>query len=304
MNCLTKLSHPNFPTLHSGKVRDSLRFDEHSRLIVVTDRISAFNLKIKTPIPHKGAVLTAIANFWFSQTQHIIPNHIIRQIDPNITLVKEAQPIKVEMVVRAYLTGSMWRGYQDGQRTFSGVSVPNGMQQNQAFPTPIITPTTKDDFDTEVDEQMIIENGLASPQIYEQMKQASLALFGFGSQYLAQRGIILVDTKYEFGLLNGQLILIDEIQTPDSSRFWRTTDYQTNPQTAEQIDKEFLRQWLLKNTINGEIPTILPDEIANETSRRYQEIYQIITGTPFVPPQGDIMERINQNLQQLLNNTI
>jgi phosphoribosylaminoimidazole-succinocarboxamide synthase len=304
MNCLTKLSHPSFPTLHSGKVRDSLRFDEHSRLIVVTDRISAFNLKIKTPIPHKGAVLTAIANFWFSQTQHIIPNHIIRQIDPNITLVKEAQPIKVEMVVRAYLTGSMWRGYQDGQRTFSGVSVPNGMQQNQAFPTPIITPTTKDDFDTEVDEQMIIENGLASPQIYEQMKQASLALFGFGSQYLAQRGIILVDTKYEFGLLNGQLILIDEIQTPDSSRFWRTTDYQTNPQTAEQIDKEFLRQWLLKNTINGEIPTILPDEIANETSRRYQEIYQIITGTPFVPPQGDIMERINQNLQQLLNNTI
>ncbi|MBK9458824.1 MAG: phosphoribosylaminoimidazolesuccinocarboxamide synthase [Sphingobacteriales bacterium] len=304
MNCLTKLSHPSFPTLHSGKVRDSLRFDEHSRLIVVTDRISAFNLKIKTPIPHKGAVLTAIANFWFSQTQHIIPNHIIRQIDPNITLVKEAQPIKVEMVVRAYLTGSMWRGYQDGQRTFSGVSVPNGMQQNQAFPTPIITPTTKDDFDTEVDEQMIIENGLASPQIYEQMKQASLALFGFGSQYLAQRGIILVDTKYEFGLLNGQLILIDEIQTPDSSRFWRTTDYQANPQTAEQIDKEFLRQWLLKNTINGEIPTTLPDEIANETSRRYQEIYQIITGTPFVPPQGDIMERINQNLQKLLDNTI
>ena len=304
MNCLTKLSHPSFPTLHSGKVRDSLRFDEHSRLIVVTDRISAFNLKIKTPIPHKGAVLTAIANFWFSQTQHIIPNHIIRQIDPNITLVKEAQPIKVEMVVRAYLTGSMWRGYQDGQRTFSGVSVPDGMVQNQAFPTPIITPTTKDDFDTEVDEQMIIENGLASPQIYEQMKQASLALFGFGSQYLAQRGIILVDTKYEFGLLNGQLILIDEIQTPDSSRFWRTTDYQTNPQTAEQIDKEFLRQWLLKNTINGEIPTTLPDEIANETSRRYQEIYQIITGTPFVPPQGDIMERINQNLQKLLDNTI
>lgn len=304
MNCLTKLSHPSFPTLHSGKVRDSLRFDEHSRLIVVTDRISAFNLKIKTPIPHKGAVLTAIANFWFSQTQHIIPNHIIRQIDPNITLVKEAQPIKVEMVVRAYLTGSMWRGYQDGQRTFSGVSVPNGMQQNQAFPTPIITPTTKDDFDTEVDEQMIIENGLASPQIYEQMKQASLALFGFGSQYLAQRGIILVDTKYEFGLLNGQLILIDEIQTPDSSRFWRTTDYQANPQTAEQIDKEFLRQWLLKNTINGEIPTTLPNEIANETSRRYQEIYQIITGTPFVPPQGDIMERINQNLQKLLDNTI
>lgn len=301
MNCLTKLSHPNFPTLHSGKVRDSLRFDEHSRLIVVTDRISAFNLKIKTPIPHKGAVLTAIANFWFSKTQHIIPNHIIRQIDPNITLVKEAQPIKVEMVVRGYLTGSMWRGYQDGQRTFSGVSVPDGMVLNQAFATPIITPTTKDDFDTEVTEQTIVENGLASPQIYEQMKQATFALFDFGSQYLAQRGIILVDTKYEFGLLDGQLILIDEIHTPDSSRFWRTTDYHANPQTAEQIDKEFLRQWLLKNTVDGKIPTILPNDIANETSRRYQEIYQIVTDTAFVAPQGDINERIAQNLQKLID---
>ena len=301
MNCLTKLSHPNFPTLHSGKVRDSLRFDQHSRLIVVTDRISAFNLKIKTPIPHKGAVLTAIANFWFSKTTHIIPNHIIRQIDPNITLVKEAKPIKVEMVVRGYLTGSMWRGYQDGQRTFSGVSVPDGMVLNQAFSTPIITPTTKDDFDTEVTEQMIVENGLASPQIYEQMKKTTLALFNFGSQYLAQRGIILVDTKYEFGLLDGQLILIDEIHTPDSSRFWRTTDYHANPQTAEQIDKEFLRQWLLKNTIDGKIPTVLPNDIANETSQRYQEIYQIVTDTPFVAPQGDINERIAQNLQKLID---
>lgn len=304
MNCLTKLSHPNFPTLHSGKVRDSLRFDAHSRLIVVTDRISAFNLKIKTPILHKGAVLTAIANFWFSKTQHIIPNHIIRQVDPNITLVKEAQPIKVEMVVRGYLTGSMWRGYQDGQRTFSGVSLPDGMVLNQAFSTPIITPTTKDDFDTEVTEQMIVENGLASWEIYEQMEQATFALFNFGSQYLAQRGIILVDTKYEFGLLDEQLILIDEIHTPDSSRFWRTTDYHANPQTAEQIDKEFLRQWLLKNTIDGRIPTILPDDIANETSRRYQEIYQIVTDTPFVAPQGDINERIAQNLQKLIDNQL
>ena len=156
MDCLTKFNSPQLKTLHRGKVRDSIRIDDQTRMIVVTDRISAFNKKIKTPIPTKGAVLNGIANFWFDQTKHIVDNHIIQQVDDYITLVKEAVPIRVEMVVRAYLTGSMWRGYEAGQRTFSGVTVGDGMVKNQRFEHPILTPTTKDEDDTEIDEQGIL----------------------------------------------------------------------------------------------------------------------------------------------------
>ena len=217
MNCITKLetNSPKLTFLHRGKVRDSLRVDDKTRLIVVTDRISAFNKKIKTPIPNKGAVLNGIAGYWFEQTKNIIPNHVIQIIDPNLMLVKEAEPIKVEMVVRGYLTGSMWRGYEEGQRNFSGATVPNGLKKNQKFDSAVLTPTTKDDDDTEISPDEIIRTGLVSAEIWEQMKTKTLELFIFGSEYLASKGIVLVDTKYEFGLLNGELILIDEIHTPD-----------------------------------------------------------------------------------------
>lgn len=281
MDCLTKFVSPQLKTLHRGKVRDSIRIDDKTRMIVVTDRISAFNIKLKTPIPTKGAVLNGIANFWFEQTKHIIDNHIIQQVDDYITLVKEAEPIRVEMVVRGYLTGSMWRGYQDGQRTFSGTTVPDGMIQNQKFASPILTPTTKDDDDTEIDEAGILEAGLVSAEIYTQMKAKALEIFNFGSQFLLERGIVLVDTKYEFGLLDGKLIIIDEMHTPDSSRFWSAADYAQNPHTAEQIDKEFVRQWMLANKINGEVPRYLAAEVVTETSRRYQEIYSTVTGEEF-----------------------
>jgi len=244
MNCITKLetNSSKLTFLHRGKVRDSLRVNANTRLIVVTDRISAFNKKIKTPIPNKGAVLNGIAGFWFEKTKHIIPNHVIKIIDPNLMLVKEAEPIKVEMVVRAYLTGSMWRGYEEGQRNFSGSIVPDGMKKNQRFASPLLTPTTKDDDDTEISPDEIIQSGLVNENIWNEMKTKALQLFNFGSTYLAEKGIILVDTKYEFGLIEGKLILIDEIHTPDSSRFWRKSDYEANPDNAEQIDKEFVRQ--------------------------------------------------------------
>ena len=296
MDCLTKFVSPQVKTIHRGKVRDSIRIDEKTRMIVVTDRISAFNKKIKTPIPTKGAVLNGIANFWFEQTKHIIDNHIIEQVDDYITLVKEAEPIRVEMVVRGYLTGSMWRGYEAGKRKISDVVVPDGMVKNQKFDSPILTPTTKDEDDTEIDEKGIIEGGLVSAAVYQQMKETALKLFNFGSEFLAERGIILVDTKYEFGLLDGKLIIIDEMHTPDSSRFWSAADYAKNPATAEQIDKEFVRQWMLANKVDGEVPLVLIPEIIEETSRRYQEIYSTVTGKAFNLVDMPSKVRIYNNL--------
>ena len=298
MNCITKLetNSSKLTFLHRGKVRDSLRVNANTRLIVVTDRISAFNKKIKTPIPNKGAVLNGIAGFWFEKTKHIIPNHVLKIIDPNLMLVKEAEPIKVEMVVRAYLTGSMWRGYEEGQRNFSGTAVPDGMKKNQRFASPLLTPTTKDDDDTEISPDEIIQSGLVNENIWNEMKTKALELFNFGSSYLAEKGIILVDTKYEFGLIDGKLILIDEIHTPDSSRFWRKSDYEANPDNAEQIDKEFVRQWMLANKIDGEVPLVLSPEIIKETTNRYEEIFEMVTGNKLSLPAQDLYDRVRANL--------
>lgn len=298
MDCLTTFVSSELETIHQGKVRDSIRIDDQTRMIVVTDRLSAFNKVLETPIPTKGAVLNGIANFWFDQTASIIPNHIIQQIDPSATLVKEAEPIRVEMVVRGYLTGSMWRGYQAGERTFSGVMVGEGLTKNQAFDSPILTPTTKDKDDTPINEEGIVSTGLVSQAMYTQMKEKALELFAFGSDFLKERGIVLVDTKYEFGILDGKLIIIDEMHTPDSSRFWNVEDYEKNPATAEQIDKEFVRQWMLHNKVAGEVPSSLPQEVIEETSRRYQEIYERVVGQPLDLPNTPPQERLNANLKK------
>ena len=232
MNTLTHFASPQLPLLHRGKVRDSLRAPSGDRLIIVTDRLSAFDSVLETAIPHKGAVLNGLANFWFEKTAHIIPNHVIKLVDANAMLVKEAEPIKVEMVVRQYLTGSMWRGYQAGQRTFSGVTVPDGLTKNQPFPQAIVTPTTKEESDREITPENLVSEGWVTKELYDQMAVKAQMLFAVGAQLLAEKGIILVDTKYEFGLLNGKLILIDEMHTPDSSRFWSAEDYARNPETA------------------------------------------------------------------------
>jgi phosphoribosylaminoimidazole-succinocarboxamide synthase len=259
-------------------VRDSLRAPSGDRLIIVTDRLSAFDSVLETAIPHKGAVLNGLANFWFEKTAHIIPNHVIKLVDANAMLVKEAEPIKVEMVVRQYLTGSMWRGYQAGQRTFSGVTVPDGMTKHESFPQAIVTPTTKEESDREITPENLVSEGWVTKELYDQMTVKSQMLFAVGSRLLAEKGIILVDTKYEFGLLNGQLILIDEMHTPDSSRFWSVEDYAKNPETAEQMDKEYVRQWLIANKKDGQYPRALTPEVAQEASRRYLDIYQRVTG--------------------------
>lgn len=297
MKCLLQFTTPQLEKIHSGKVRDSIKIDNNRRMIVVTDRISAFDDVLKTPIQHKGAVLNAISNFWFEKTKQIIDNHFIESIDPNIILVKECIPIRVEMIVRAYLTGSMWRGYQKGKREFSGVRVPDGMQKNEKFPCPILTPTTKAKIDVEISPKNTIEQGLVDSKIYEQMENISLKLFNMGTKILAEKGIILVDTKYEFGLYDGKLMLIDEIHTPDSSRFWYIKDYENNSQSLEQIDKEYVRQWLLKNKKNGQYPNILPENVIRETTKRYLEIYKKILEKNFeINKNCDIKNRVYRNL--------
>ena len=296
MNYITNIITPQLEKIHTGKVRESFRVDDKSRLIVATDRISSFDFVLNTPVPGKGAVLNSLAAFWFENTRDVIDNHFIKLIDPNISLVREAKPILVEMVVRGYLTGSAWRGYKNGKREVSGVSIPDGMTMNQAFPAPVITPTTKEKNDREISREDLIKEGWVSKEVYQQMEKAALALFTKGSRLLAERGIILVDTKYEFGLIDNQLVLIDEIHTPDSSRFWSKEDYEKNPEQAEQLDKEYVRSYLINNKMDNEYLKDLPAEVVNETTRRYQAIYQMITGHTLPPADENVTERIHYNL--------
>jgi len=298
MNTLNHFETPQLELLHRGKVRDSFRAPSGERLIVVTDRLSAFDSVLETPVAHKGAVLNGLAAFWFDKTRHIIPNHVISLPDPNVTLAQEAEPIRVEMVVRHYLTGSMWRGYQQGQRSFSGVAVPDGLTKHQQFPKPIVTPTTKEESDREITPENLVAEGWVTQELYEQMRVKALELFNFASRWMAERGIILVDTKYEFGLRNGELLLIDEIHTPDSSRFWSADDYARNPEAAEQMDKEYVRQWLIAHKQDGQYPRALTPEVSAEATRRYLDIYERITGAPLpaASSNDDMQARMVRNL--------
>jgi len=284
---IDKLYSPQLKKIHSGKVRESFRIDEKTRMILVTDRISSFDSVLNNLIPNKGAVLNGITNYWFEITSHIVENHFIKQISPNITLVKEAKPIKIEMIVRGYLTGSMWRGYKKGKREFSGVKVPDGLTQNQKFDKPIVTPTTKEEHDREITPEQIVSEGWTTKELYNQMKDISLKLFDFASEKLSNSGIILVDTKYEFGLIGDKLILIDEIHTPDSSRFWDKTQYEKDPLSVDSIDKEYVRQWLLANKKDNKLPEFLPDHVIAEASERYLKIYKMITGKEPILPQSE-----------------
>jgi fusion protein PurCD len=298
MDCLTRFESPQLKKLHSGKVRESFKVNTHHRLILATDRISSFDKVLKTPVPAKGAVLNSLAAWWFDKTRDICPNHFVKTVDPAISLVREAEPIRLEMIVRAYLTGSAWRKYQKGERTVSGVPVPDGLTKNAPFPEPIVTPTTKEDSDRPISAEDIVKEGWTTRELYKKMHEISLRLFEKGSSMLSERGIILVDTKYEFGLIDGELVLIDEIHTPDSSRFWLKEAYDKNPESVEQLDKEFVRNYLMEHKIGGEYPETLPDEIVAETSRRYLELYERITGSTLNYPEMDSAERVLKNLMR------
>ncbi|MFZ2958196.1 MAG: phosphoribosylaminoimidazolesuccinocarboxamide synthase [Candidatus Ozemobacteraceae bacterium] len=280
MSSLYNFYTPQLEKIHSGKVRDSFRVDEKHRLIVVTDRISCFDHLLLTPVPDKGAVLNGIAAFWFEKLRRICPSHFVRKIDPAASLVREAVPIKIEMVVRGYLTGSAWRAYEQGKRVFSGTELPDGLTRNQRFSTPVLTPTTKEASDREISPEEIVSTGLCSKEMYEAMAETAKRLFAAGTIELASRGIILVDTKYEFGRIDGQLALIDEVHTPDSSRFWYSAGYDENPVKVRSLDKEFVREWLLEHRVGENIQLELPPEVVEEARKRYLEIHQLITGRP------------------------
>ncbi len=292
---------------YEGKVRDNYTIGD-KRLLITTDRISAFD-RVLCSLPFKGQVLTQTAAFWFENTKHIVDNHLISVPDPNVVLAKECTLIPVEMVIRGYLTGvtttSAWYHYERGVRNFCGNSLPEGMKKNQKFATPIITPSTKAEkgaHDESVSKEDILKSGIVDPKIYEQMEKATYALYDFGNKLVAKNNLILVDTKYEFGLLNGKLVLIDEIHTPDSSRYWIKGTYDAKfaaGQEPDKLDKEYVRQFLAKQGFVGEgkIPPI-PDEVKVEAARRYIQAYEMITGKKFEAKVGDPMPRIVHNLSQ------
>ena len=294
---------------YEGKVRDNYVVDG-KRVIITTDRISAFD-RVLCAIPFKGQVLNQTAAFWFEQTRHIVPNHVLSVPDPNVLLTRECVLIPVEMVVRGYLTGvtttSAWYSYKRGIRNFCGHVLPEGMKKNQPFDAPILTPSTKAEkggHDESVSSDEIIKRGLVDEKIYREMERIALALYRFGNQKVAEDNLILVDTKYEFGLFDNELMLIDEIHTPDSSRFWIKETYDglfSQGEEPQKLDKEYIRQWLAGQGFIGEghIP-VIPDDIKIEAARKYITAYEMITGKQFKSKTEKIQERIRQNLQGLI----
>ena len=291
---------------YSGKVRDNFtRGDE--RLIVVTDRVSAFDVVLGT-IPFKGQVLNGLAQHWFAATRDVFPNHVLSVPDPQAMRGVECRPIPVEFVVRGYLTGvsdtSIGRAYERGDREFCGHVLPDGLRRHQALPTPLLTPTTKapkGEHDVGVSRAWLLAHDRISAERFDELERASLALFAAGQAMAAERGLILVDTKYEFGERpDGALVLIDEIHTPDSSRYWYVDGYadaMARGADPHSLDKEFLRRWLVEHGFRGEgPPPTLPDELRGEAARRYIEVYELLTGRPFEPDLEPPLLRLRRNL--------
>ena len=275
-----------------GKVRDIYSF-KGQRILVTTDRISAFD-RVLGYIPHKGQVLNLLSAFWFDKTGDIVKNHLIKVIHPNVMVVSDADPIPVEMVVRGYISGvtntSLWKNYEKGERIIYGIDFPEGLNKNQKLKTPVITPTTKAEkgmHDKQLSAKEILAKKIISEKIWNQLVKISLALFARGSEICFQRGLILVDTKYEFAIYKGRIMLIDEIHTPDSSRFWKTESYPKNFKNAaepENFDKEFFRMWYTGRGYSGQgSPPKMSRDLMHKTSARYIKIYEMITGKKFVP---------------------
>jgi phosphoribosylaminoimidazole-succinocarboxamide synthase len=294
-------------TKYQGKVRDNYTTSDGRRFIVVTDRISAFDRVLGT-LPFKGQVLNALAGFWFEETKHIVPNHMLGMPDPNAMECVECQPLPIEFIVRAYLTGvsstSILTAYRTGAREFCGNHLPDGLEEHGPLPEPIVTPTTKapqGEHDENISRAEIIARKLLTAEQFDTAAKHALALFAHGQKLCASRGLILVDTKYEFGTTReGNIVVIDEIHTPDSSRFWFAKSYEERRkkgQSPESFDKEYLRRWLVEQGFRGDgpIPTI-PDEVRLEASRRYIEACEAVRGSAFLPNLEPPAERLRKNL--------
>ena len=294
---------------YDGKVRDCfIDREKGERIIVVTDRLSAFDAVVGT-IPSKGQVLNQLATFWFEKTQHIAPNHMLRVPDPNVMIARECDPLPVELVMRSYLTGvtstSIWKAYEKGVRTFCGHALPDGMKKNQRLRAPILTPSTKaqkGDHDVSVSRDELLAMGRIDPAVFDRAAEIAAALFAEGQRHAAAHGLILADTKYEMGIAKdgphkGEITVIDEIHTPDSSRYWYADDYEQRLERGEEprsLDKEFVRRWLANEAHwSGDgPPPVMPDDIRIEAARRYIASFEQVTGTPFIPDTREPLARI------------
>ena len=306
----TEFNFPGQTSVYHGKVRDVYNIGGEKLVMVATDRISAFDVVLPKGIPYKGQMLNQIAAKFLDATTDICPNWKLATPDPMVTVGVMCQGFPVEMIVRGYLCGSAWRAYKSGVREICGVKLPEGMRENEKFPTPIITPTTKAEMglhDEDISKEEILKQGLATPEEYETLEKYTLALFERGTKIAAERGLILVDTKYEFGKHNGTIYLMDEIHTPDSSRYFYAEGYQERFEKGEaqkQLSKEFVREWLMDNGFQGKEGQQVPemtDEIVNSISERYMELFESITGEKFVKADVDsIAERIERNVTEYL----
>lgn len=284
-----------------GKVRDIYRLDGR-RLLITTDRVSAFD-RVLGLIPYKGQVLNQLSVWWFEQTADIIDNHVIAVPDPNVTLAKEAEPLPVEIIVRGYITGvtktSLWYLYDQGDRRPYGIALPDGLRKNDRLPQPIITPTTKAEkggHDERLTREEILERRLVTTELWQKVETAALSLFARGQEIADRAGLILVDTKYEMGLIDGQLALIDEVHTPDSSRYWVADTYQPDTE-PENFDKEFLRKWFAERGYRGDgRAPVMPDEFIAQVAGRYITAFERLTGEEFVPGDLPAAARIVNNL--------
>ena len=307
----TNLNLPGQTTFYRGKVRDVYTLENDLLVMVASDRISAFDVVLPKGIPYKGQVLNQIANRFLDLTSDIVPNWKIATPDPMVTVGQKANPFKVEMVIRGYLSGHAWRTYRSGERILCGVKMPEGLRENDAFPNPIITPTTKADqgtHDEDISHEAILDNGIVSEADYAQLENYTRNLFRRGSEFAKKQGLILVDTKYEFGKnANGEIILIDEIHTPDSSRYFYAEGYQERQDKGEpqkQLSKEFVRQWLIENGFQGKEGQQVPEmteAFVSSVSERYIELYENITGESFQKATSDNIEsRIEENIKNYL----
>lgn len=305
----TDFQFPGQKNVYKGKVRDVYNIGDKYLVMVVSDRISAFDVVLPEGVPYKGQVLNQIAEKFLDATSDIVPNWKIASPDPMVTVGHMCEPFKVEMVIRGYLTGSSWRSYKSGERTLCGLPLAEGMKENQKFPAPLITPTTKADegHDENISKEEIIAQGLVSREDYELMEKYTLALFQRGTEIAAEKGLILVDTKYEFGKKDGKIYLIDEIHTPDSSRYFYAEGYEElfkKNEKQKQLSKEFVREWLMDNGFQGQagqkVPEMTP-EVVKGITERYIELYENITGQKFVKGEGtNVLKRIEDNVTACL----
>lgn len=306
----TDFNFPKQKSVYNGKVRDVYNINDEYLVMVVSDRISAFDVVLPKGIPYKGQVLNQIADKFLDATADIVPNWKIAVPDPMVTIGHFVEPFPIEMIVRGYLTGSSWRLYKKGGREICGVPLPEGLVEYQRFPEPILTPTTKADVghDENISKEEIIKQGLVSKEDYEMLEKYSLELFNRGSEIAEKMGLILVDTKYEFGKKDGKIYLIDEIHTPDSSRYFYLDGYQERQHKGEnqkQLSKEFVREWLMDNGFQGEAGQQVPEmteDFVNQVSDRYIELYESITGDKFIKADSnEVISRIEENVSKKLN---